>query len=92
MALVDLYHGLAHFCGLIELRQQLFRPRWQSRGEGWRFESIKDRNAVELRLRTETQTALNQWSTAMQEVESYDKTILPSAQQAVDTANEVGCA
>ncbi|PWG67975.1 TolC family protein, partial [Enterobacter mori] len=41
------------------------------------------RNAVELRLRTETQTALNQWSTAMQEVESYDKTILPSAQQAV---------
>nr|WP_269807429.1 TolC family protein [Pseudomonas sp. NMI795_08] len=44
------------------------------------------RNAVELRLRAETQTALNQWSTAMQEVESYDKTILPSAQQAVDTA------
>lgn len=44
------------------------------------------RNAVELRLRSETQTALNQWSTAMQEVESYDKTILPSAQQAVDTA------
>ena len=44
------------------------------------------RNAVELRLRTETQTALNQWSTAMQEVESYDKTILPSAQQAVETA------
>ncbi|MGF6395392.1 TolC family protein [Pseudomonas plecoglossicida] len=44
------------------------------------------RNAVELRLRSETQTALNQWSTAMQEVESYDKTILPSAQRAVDTA------
>ncbi|MFJ4346464.1 TolC family protein [Pseudomonas sp. NPDC089401] len=44
------------------------------------------RNAVELRLRAETQTALNQWATAMQEVESYDKTILPSAQQAVDTA------
>ena len=44
------------------------------------------RNAVELRLRAETQTALNQWSTAMQEVESYDKTILPSAQKAVDTA------
>jgi len=44
------------------------------------------RNAVELRLRAETQTALNQWSTAMQEVESYDKIILPSAQQAVDTA------
>ncbi|WP_449434971.1 TolC family protein [Pseudomonas putida] len=44
------------------------------------------RNAVELRLRSETQTAVNQWATAMQEVESYDKTILPSAQQAVDTA------
>ncbi|MDN7142158.1 TolC family protein [Pseudomonas sp. Hg3Tf] len=44
------------------------------------------RNAVELRLRSETQTALNQWATAMQEVESYDQTILPSAQQAVDTA------
>lgn len=44
------------------------------------------RNAVELRLRTETQTAVNQWATAMQEVESYDKTILPSAQKAVDTA------
>jgi cobalt-zinc-cadmium efflux system outer membrane protein len=44
------------------------------------------RNAVELRLRTETLTSLNQWTTAMQEVESYDKTILPSAQQAVDTA------
>ena len=44
------------------------------------------RNAVELRLRTETQTALTQWTTAMQEVESYDKTILPSAQQAVETA------
>ncbi|WP_411390058.1 TolC family protein [Pseudomonas sp. MPB23] len=44
------------------------------------------RNAVELRLRSETQTAVNQWATAMQEVESYDKTILPSAQQAVETA------
>ncbi|WAT31895.1 TolC family protein [Pseudomonas sp. GXZC] len=44
------------------------------------------RNAVELRLRSETQTAVNQWATAMQEVESYDKTILPSAQLAVDTA------
>lgn len=42
---------------------------------------------LSVRLRTETQTALNQWSTAMQEVESYDKTILPSAQQAVDDRN-----
>lgn len=44
------------------------------------------RNAVELRLRSETRTALNQWSTAMQEVASYDSTILPAARQAVDTA------
>lgn len=44
------------------------------------------RNATELRLRSETRTALNQWSTAMQEVASYDSTILPAARQAVDTA------
>lgn len=45
------------------------------------------RNAVELRLRSETQTALNQWSTAMQEAQAYDQTILPSARQAVDIAS-----
>ena len=44
------------------------------------------RNAVELRLRSETRSAVDQWRTAMQEVQAYDHTILPSAQQAVDTA------
>ncbi|WP_075805619.1 TolC family protein [Pseudomonas putida] len=44
------------------------------------------RNAVELRLRSETHTALNQWATAMGEVGAYDRTILPAARQAVDTA------
>lgn len=44
------------------------------------------RNAVDLRLRSETRSALDQWATAMGEVQSYDRTILPSAQQAVDTA------
>ncbi|NIE73139.1 TolC family protein [Pantoea sp. Ap-967] len=44
------------------------------------------RNAVELRLRSDTHSAVSQWHTAMQEVDAYDRTILPSAQQAVDTA------
>jgi len=44
------------------------------------------RNAVELRVRSETRSAVSQWHTAMQEVDAYDRTILPSAQQAVDTA------
>ncbi len=44
------------------------------------------RNAVELRLRSATRSALNQWATAMDEVESYDRTILPAARQAVDSA------
>ncbi|MFJ4156932.1 TolC family protein [Pseudomonas sp. NPDC089752] len=44
------------------------------------------RNAVELRLRSETRSAVSQWRTAMQEVDAYDRAILPSAQQAVDTA------
>lgn len=44
------------------------------------------RNAVELRLRSETLTAVNQWTTAMTEVQAYDRTILPAARQAVDTA------
>lgn len=44
------------------------------------------RNAVELRLRSETRSALNQWATAMDEVGAYDRTILPAARQAVDTA------
>ncbi|QXH54835.1 TolC family protein [Pseudomonas maumuensis] len=44
------------------------------------------RNAVELRLRSETRSALDQWGTAMGEVQAYDRTILPAAQQAVETA------
>ncbi|WP_405128908.1 TolC family protein [Pseudomonas urmiensis] len=44
------------------------------------------RNATELRLRSDTRNALSQWATAMHEVQAYDRTILPSAQQAVDTA------
>ncbi|RCL25216.1 TolC family protein [Pseudomonas sp. AFG_SD02_1510_Pfu_092] len=44
------------------------------------------RNAVELRMRSETRSAVSQWATAMQEVQAYDGTILPAAQQAVDTA------
>ncbi|POF41155.1 type I secretion protein TolC [Pseudomonas laurylsulfativorans] len=44
------------------------------------------RNATELRLRTETQTALEQWRTANGEVKAFHQTILPSAQSAVDSA------
>ncbi|GFM79970.1 cytochrome c [Pseudomonas cichorii] len=44
------------------------------------------RNSVELKLRTQTQLALDQWDTAAQEAESFTKVILPAAQQAVDTA------
>lgn len=44
------------------------------------------RNAVELRLRSDTRSAVSQWAAAMAEVQAYDRTILPSAQQAVDTA------
>ncbi|MFH6565069.1 MULTISPECIES: TolC family protein [Pseudomonas] len=44
------------------------------------------RNASELRLRTEIQTTLDQWRTANTEVASFNQTILPAAQSAVDTA------
>ncbi|MGH8389354.1 MAG: TolC family protein [Pseudomonas sp.] len=44
------------------------------------------RNATELRLRTETRTALEQWQTANGEVKAFNQTILPSAQSAVDSA------
>ena len=44
------------------------------------------RNAVELRLRGETRAALDQWSTADSEVQSFNRVILPAAQQAVDSA------
>ncbi|MBC3413058.1 TolC family protein [Pseudomonas sp. SWRI51] len=42
--------------------------------------------AVSLRLHSETRSAAEQWASAMQDVQAYDRTILPSAQQAVDTA------
>jgi len=44
------------------------------------------RNAAELRLRTETRQALDQWSTANREVKSFNQVILPAAQNAVDNA------
>lgn len=44
------------------------------------------RNATELKLRTQVQSALDVWATASQEVESFNRIILPSAQSAVDTA------
>lgn len=44
------------------------------------------RNGAELRLRSEVIQALAQWRTAAQEVEDFDRSILPSAQQAVDVA------
>ncbi|WP_342624399.1 TolC family protein [Pseudomonas alkylphenolica] len=44
------------------------------------------RNGAELRLRSEVIQALTQWSTAAQEVQDFDRSILPSAQQAVDAA------
>nr|WP_141099334.1 TolC family protein [Pseudomonas nitroreducens] len=44
------------------------------------------RNAAELRLRQETQQALQQWSTAQGEVNAFRQTILPSAQTAVESA------
>nr|WP_310810782.1 TolC family protein [Pseudomonas sp. N3-W] len=44
------------------------------------------RNASELRLRTQTQTTLDQWLTANTEVSAFNQTILPAAQSAVDTA------
>lgn len=44
------------------------------------------RNGAELRLRSEVIQALAQWRTAAQEVEDFDRSILPSAQQAVDAA------
>lgn len=44
------------------------------------------RNSAELRLRSEVIQALAQWSTAAQEVQDFDRSILPSAQQAVEAA------
>ncbi|MBK3508685.1 TolC family protein [Pseudomonas sp. MF6747] len=44
------------------------------------------RNAVELRLRTETRQALDLWQTADTEVRAFNQHILPAAQSAVDNA------
>uniref|UniRef100_UPI003B83769C TolC family protein n=1 Tax=Pseudomonas syringae TaxID=317 RepID=UPI003B83769C len=44
------------------------------------------RAATELRLRTQTQTALDQWANASRDIESFNEVILPSAKSAVDAA------
>lgn len=44
------------------------------------------RNSTELRLRTQTQTALDQWAAASRDIESFNEVILPSAKSAVDAA------
>jgi cobalt-zinc-cadmium efflux system outer membrane protein len=44
------------------------------------------RNGAELRLRSEVVQALAQWGTAAQEVQAFDRSILSSAQQAVEAA------
>lgn len=44
------------------------------------------RNGAELRLRSEVIQVLAQWGTANQEVRAFESAILPSAQQAQDTA------
>ncbi|KJK03022.1 type I secretion protein TolC [Pseudomonas sp. 21] len=55
--------------------------------ESRRADQARDlRNATELRLRQETQQALQQWSTAQGEVNTFRQTILPSAQTAVESA------
>ncbi len=55
--------------------------------EARRADQARDlRNATELRLRQETQQALQQWSTAQVEVNAFRSTILPSAQTAVESA------
>lgn len=55
--------------------------------ESRRADQARDlRNATELRLRRETQQALQQWSTAQGEVNAFRQTILPSAQTAVESA------
>ncbi|MBV6286263.1 TolC family protein [Pseudomonas aegrilactucae] len=44
------------------------------------------RNGAELRLRSEVVQALAQWQMAARELQAFDGSILPAAQQAVDTA------
>lgn len=53
-----------------------------------RADQARDRrNAVELDLRTRTRSALEQWATAANEVESFSQVILPAARTAVDSAS-----
>lgn len=55
--------------------------------ESRRADQARDlRNATELRLRQETQQALQQWGTAQSEVDAFRQTILPNAQTAVESA------
>jgi cobalt-zinc-cadmium efflux system outer membrane protein len=44
------------------------------------------RNATELQIRTQVQTALDQWAAASRDVEAFNALILPSAKSAVDAA------
>lgn len=44
------------------------------------------RNATELTVRTKTEAAIAQWNTSYQEIQSFQKVILPGAQRAVDSA------
>ena len=44
------------------------------------------RNGTELRVRSEVVQALAQWQVAAREVQAFDRSILPAAQQAVDAA------
>lgn len=44
------------------------------------------RNGAELRLRSEVVQAVAQWQVAAREVQAFDRSILPAAQQAVDAA------
>jgi cobalt-zinc-cadmium efflux system outer membrane protein len=44
------------------------------------------RNATELKIRTQVQTALDQWAAASHDVEAFNALILPSAKSAVDAA------
>ncbi|MDH4870832.1 TolC family protein [Pseudomonas sp. BN515] len=44
------------------------------------------RNATELRLRSETRQALEQWRSAAADIHAFEQSILPAAQRAVDSA------
>lgn len=44
------------------------------------------RNATELKISTQVQTALDQWAAASRDVEAFNALILPSAKSAVDAA------